>query len=278
LTLIAESNRTKLPTLGISLKGKYQNYNVFENGDKIFDAKIFYTSGALYLYKPFLEWFNLGLGLQEEYYQGDIYKKKDIYPIVSTDPNTFLTNAYSYLSFDNMDDFYFPRKGTNIYAEFSLTADFKKNNNLSPAFLFKMRNVIPVWHKTALLFDFYHRALFNPDFPQPKATLVGGEPYSQYFSYHLPFVGLSAVNIADRYTFIGLVGLRRQVSDSQYFSVLLNCLKQTNDMALLNANNIILGGGIKYGLRTFVGPMDMTLGYSGSTRKPTFSANFGYWF
>jgi NTE family protein len=278
LTLIAESNRTKLPTLGISLKGKYQNYNVFENGDKIFDAKIFYTSGALYLYKPFLEWFNLGLGLQEEYYQGDIYKKKDIYPIVSTDPNTFLTNAYSYLSFDNMDDFYFPRKGTNIYAEFSLTADFKMNNNLSPAFLFKMRNVVPVWHKTALLFDFYHRALFNPDFPQPKATLVGGEPYSQYFSYHLPFVGLSSVNIADRYTFISLVGLRRQVSDSQYFSVLLNCLKQTNDIALFNDNNMIFGGGIKYGLKTFVGPMDMTLGYSGSTRKPTFSANFGYWF
>ena len=278
LTLIAESNRTKLPTLGISLKGKYQNYNVFENGDKIFDAKIFYTSGALYLYKPFLEWFNLGLGLQEEYYQGDIYKKKDIYPIASTDPNTFLTNAYSYLSFDNMDDFYFPRKGTNIYAEFSLTADFKTNNNLSPAFLFKMRNVVPVWHKTALIFDFYHRALFNADFPQPKITLVGGEPYSQYFSYHLPFVGLTAVNIAERYTFIGLVGLRRQVSASQYFSVLLNCLKQTNDMAFFNDNKMIFGGGIKYGLKTFVGPMDVTLGYSGSTGKPTFSANFGYWF
>jgi len=278
LTLIAESNRTKLPTLGISLKGKYQNYNVFENGDKIFDAKIFYTSSALYLYKSFLEWFNLGLGLQEEYYQGDIFRKKDIYPIVSTDPNTFLTNAYSYLSFDNMDDFYFPRKGTNIYAEFSLTADFKKNNNLSPAFLFKMRNVIPVWQKTALLLDFYSRSLFNSDFSQPKITLVGGEPYSQYFNYHLPFMGIAAVNIAERFTYIGLIGLRVQVSSSQYFSVLFNGLKQTNYMEFFNDNKMIFGGGIKYGLQTFVGPMDLTLGYSGSTAKPTFSANFGYWF
>ena len=40
----------------------------------------------------------------------------------------------------------------------------------------------------------------------------------------------------------------------------------------------IYGGGIRYSLKTILGPQNMTLGYSGSMDKPTFSANFGYWF
>ena len=107
-------------------------------------------------------------------------------------------------------------------------------------------------------------------------TLVGGEPYSQYFNYHLPFVGLSAVNLKGRFANIGLIGLRFKVADSQYVSVLFNSLWSTNDMAL--GKDLIFGAGIKYSMKTLLGPLDMTLGYSNSTEKPTFSGNFGYWF
>ncbi len=278
LSIMAETNKTNLPTFGINIKGKYQNYNIFNNGTKAFEANIFYTSGALYLYQPFLNRFNLGIGLQEEYYRGDIFKKNDDYPITSGKTNTLLTNAFSYLSFDNMDDFYFPGKGTNLYAEFSLMTDFKSTSKITPALLFKIRNVIPVSKNAALLLNLYGRALYNSDFPRCKMTFIGGEPYSQYFNYHLPFVGLSAVNMADRFVYIGLIGLRIRISDSQYVSLLFNGLRQTNDMAIWDDANVIFGGGIKYALKTFLGPLDMTLGYSGSTNKPTFSASFGYWF
>jgi len=276
LSIMAETNKTNLPTFGINIKGKYQNYNIFSNGTKIFKANIFYTSGALYLYQPFLNRFNLGIGLQEEYFHGDIFKKNDDYPISSGKTNLLITNAFSYLSFDNMDDFYFPRKGTNLYAEFSLITDFKSTSEITPALLIKMRNVFPLSKNSALLFDVYGRAIYNSDFPLPKMTFIGGEPYSQYFNYHLPFVGLSAVNMADRFAYIALIGLRVKVADSQYVSVLMNGLYQTNDMAM--GKEMIFGGGIKYTLKTLFGPLDMILGYSGSTEKPTFSANFGYWF
>jgi len=175
-----------------------------------------------------------------------------------------------------MDDFYFPRKGTNLYAEFSLVSDLKPTSKISPVLLFKMHNVLPVSKSTSLLLDLYGRTLYNSDFPTTKMTLVGGEPYSQYFNYHLPFVGLSAVNITERFVYIGLIGLRAKITDSQYVSLLLNGLWQTNDMAV--AKDMIFGTGIKYSMKTLFGPLDMTLGYSGTTEKPTFSANFGYWF
>ena len=276
LSILAETNKTNLPTFGINIKGKYQNYSIFNKGTKIFKANIFYTSGALYLYQPFLNRFNLGIGVQEEYFGGDIFKKNDDYPITSGKTNVLITNAFSYLSFDNMDDFYFPKKGTNLYAEFSLMTDFKSTSQITPVLLFKMRNVVPVSKNTAFLLDVYGRAIYNYDFPLPKMTFIGGEPYSQYFNYHLPFVGLSAVNMADRFAYIGLIGLRVKVADSQYVSLLINGLYQTNDMAL--GKEMIFGGGIKYALKTLFGPLDMTVGYSGSTEKPTLSANFGYWF
>jgi len=278
LSIVAETNKTNLPTIGLSLKGKYQNYNIFDMGNKVFEANIFSSSGGIYLYQPFLKRFNFGIGIQEEYYHGDLFSKNENYPTVTGNMDIFMTNAYSYLSFDNMDDYYFPTKGTNMYAEFSLLADFEKIGNPNPAALFKMKNVIPLAPKTTLLIDLYARALYNANTPQTKTTLVGGEPYSQYFNYHLPFVGLPAVSIAERFAYIGLIGLRFQVASSQYISVLFNGLRQSSNELIWQDASMIYGGGIRYSLKTMLGPLDMTLGYSGSTDKPTFSANFGYWF
>jgi len=278
LSLVAESNRTNFPTLGVNLEGKYQNFNVFDKGDKVFKANLFYSSGTFYMYQPFLKQFNMGFGIQEEYYYGDIFGKNNSSPIVSNKINQFLTNAYSFLSFDNMDDYYFPSKGTNLYAEFSIISELKNSSKINPVLLYKIRNVIPLSQKTALLFDLFGRALYNSDYPATKATMVGGEPYSQYFNYHLPFIGLSAVNIADRFVNIGLIGFRFNFANSQYFSILFNAMAQGNKSMGLKDVNTIYGGGIKYASKTFLGPLDVTLGYSGSTDKPSFSANFGYWF
>lgn len=277
LNLVAETNKTNLPTLGINLKGKYQNYNIFDNGNKILEANVFYTSGSVYFYKPFIHHLDLGMGIQEEYFHGDIFSK-EISLVTASKTDFFLTNAYFYLSFDSMDDFYFPTKGTNLYAEFSLMADFKRTNEISPVALFKMKNVIPLDENASLLFDLYGRALFNSDFTVTRNTLVGGESYSQYFNYHFPFVGLPAVSVTERYTYISLIGLRIKMAKSQYVSFLLNGMWQDTDAIFGGGVKAIYGGGIRYSIKTMLGPLDMTFGYSGSTDKPTFSANFGYWF
>ena len=105
-----------------------------------------------------------------------------------------------------MDDFYFPGKGSNLYAEFSLVSDHLATTKICPILLFRMRNVLHLSKNLSLLLDGYSRILYNSDFPTSKMTLVGGEPYSQYFNYHLPFVGLSAVNLTGRFAYIGLIG------------------------------------------------------------------------
>lgn len=277
LSFTAETNKTNLPTLGLNIKGKYQNFNLFDQGKKAFEANIFYTSASVYFYQPFVRHLELGMGLQEEYFRGDIFSKSTSVE-TSGKMDQFLANAYTYLSLDNMDDYYFPSRGTNMYAEFSLMGDFNKLTEISPVAMFKMKNVIPLDENICLLFDVYGRALFNSNAPSSRLTLVGGEPYTLYFNYHLPFVGLPAVNIAERYTYISLVGLRMKLAKSQYASVLFNGMWQDTDMIFRDNVKATFGGGFRYSIKSKLGPLDVTLGYCGDLDRPTFSANFGFWF
>jgi NTE family protein len=278
VNILVESNRTNVPTLGINVKGKYQRYDVFDDGVKLYKATVFYSSGSIYMEQPFLKNYNLGIGLQEEYYLGDVFFKNDNFPTSFSKTDVFITSAYAYLSFDNMDDYYYPDKGTNFYAEVSLNKELNKNNSINPIILFKNNNVIPIARNFAFLLNFSSRFLLSTEYPITKTTMVGGEQYSQYFNYHLPFVGLSAVNIAERYTSIGLAGLRIKLFKVQYISLLFNSMFQCNDLKSLDLGNMVYGGGIRYSMKTFLGPLDMTLGFSDSTEKHSFSVNLGYWF
>ncbi len=277
-SMMAETNKNDFPTVGAEIKGKYQNYDIYEKGDKLMNADLFYASGSIYLYQSFLRQYNLGLGLQEEYFGGDAYIKSSSFSDVSaTTVDRFNTSVFSYFLLDNMDDFYFPSRGTNLYTEFSLDADFK-NEKVNSTLLLKMKNVIPLWHNTTLLFNLYGRALLSSDYLMAKATFIGGDSYSQYFSYHLPFYGLPPVIVADRYSAIGLLGLRLKLSKSQYVSFMFNMLQQGSSPANWTKANTVYGGGIKYSMKTLFGPVDIGLGYSDLSDDLTFSANLGYWF
>ncbi|MGV8091487.1 MAG: patatin-like phospholipase family protein [Mangrovibacterium sp.] len=277
-SLLAETNKNNFPAIGMEIRGKHQNYDIYEKGTKLFNADLFYASGSIYLYQSFLRRYDIGIGIQEEYFNGDVFTKSGNSSSVSAiEIDNFNTTVYSYFSLDNMDNFYFPVKGTNLYAEFSLDPDLKAEK-VNPAFLLKMRNVIPLWHNTALLFNLYGRALFSSGYPEAKTTLIGGDSYSQYFSYHLPFYGFPPVVVAKRYTAIGLLGLRLKLSNAQYVSFMFNMLQQGNSRNDWKETNVVHGGGIKYSLKTMIGPVDVGVGYSDLNDKLTFSANLGYWF
>jgi len=278
LSVLVESNNTSFPTFGTNLKVKYLNYNLYQNQEKLSEANVFHTSTSFYVYQPFLKRNYLGIGIQEEYFHRNIFgnDNKSVLPAGKRD--AFLSSAYAYLSYDDMDDYYFPHKGTTVYSEFSFNADWAKSGDIIPAFLFKMNNVLPLHPHVAFLFNLYGRALFKEDFPDAKRTMVGGEPYSLYFNYYLPFVGLSAVNVAERYACIGLTGLRLQVSNTRYVSFLFNTMLQNTEFRPWAYSDCIYGGGIKFSQKTRLGPLDVTLGYSDRYEQPSFSANFGYWF
>jgi len=229
INFIAETNRGNFPVGGFEIKGKYQNYNIFDGGKKLYEANLFYSSAALFVYKRFNRQNLAGFGVKEEFYSGDIFSQSNT-EIINYEKNSFLTNIYGYLAVDNLDDYYFPQKGTDLYSEYSLQRLSGESNSFSHIFLFRMRNIIPVSERVVIPLNIYNRTIFSSDFPLFKGTIAGGAQYSQYFDYHIPFIGLPPVNMVERFALAGLTGLRLRVSRNHYVSFLGNALYQSNDI------------------------------------------------
>lgn len=276
LNLLAETNWHAFPDLGFEVNAKFQNYNIYDDGKKAFDADLFYTSGKIYLEQRFRT-FRTGFSVQQEYFDGDVFARDNTQTL--SDETTFLLSGASfYASFDNMDHYYFPRKGTRLYFEATYNTDLKLDGRNSPFLLLKVENVFPLSPKVAFLANVYGRGILSSNYPAIKSTLVGGELYSRYFNYHLPFTGINPVMIGERFTAIGLVGVRFRLSSSQYLSLIVNSLQQGQRYDEIVPDLAIYGGGIKYNLKTFAGPLDITVGSSDFAKKPTFAANLGLWF
>nr|WP_282189122.1 patatin-like phospholipase family protein [Maribellus sp. YY47] len=276
--IVAETNRGDFPRLGIELKGKYQEYSIYEEGKKLYSADFFYTALDCYIYKSFLNTLNLGVGIQEEYFDGDVFSRNSSSLISSIETNELITATYAYFTFDDWDDFYFPSKGTRLDVRVSAYTKTKNFSRMHPALLFKLNKIIPLKQNVAVLFDYYSRMHLTEDFPLLKTTFVGGESYSQYFDYHLPFVGLPPVTVGDRYVNIALLGVRTRINKNQYVSLLYNMMAQGEDINSLDDFETTGGGGIKYSIKTVIGPIDIEVGYAQKYEKPTFSANVGLWF
>lgn len=274
--LQAEMGRKDFQAFGFDLRGKYQNYHLYREGTRLSSAGVFGMAAGAYAYKPLRNGFHFVASFEEQYFSfKNLAAHETITPV---NGDNFLTRGALALSYDSFDDFYFPQKGTNLFTEFSVLENFRKEGRLSPLFLVRMKNAIPAGSKLVFLLDFHSRLVFSQSLPLPAVTLAGGEPWSDYFSYHLPFYGLPAATITGRFTYTGLTGARIKLSSSQYLSFLFNIMSEGNRFAPWQNGGLVTGGGIKYSRKSIIGPLELFTGYSPLTGKVVISASLGYWF
>ena len=105
LEFLTETNWHNFPDLGFAVNAKFQNYNIYDSGDKAFDADLFYTSGKIYLQQRFGT-FRTGFSVQEEYFDGDVFASNQA-ATLSDNTSFLLSGASFYLWYDNQDHFYF---------------------------------------------------------------------------------------------------------------------------------------------------------------------------
>ena len=277
LSFIAEMNRNNFPDFGFEFEGKYQNYNIYEGSHKAFEADVFYSSTGLYVHQQFGRW-RTGIEAMEEFFDGDIFKRDINNPELSNLEQYWLTSFNAFISFDDMKNYYFPESGTRLLMEFSFDSDYKSGGQSSPNLLFTLNHVDSFSKKWALLSRINMRALLNSKYPQVKGTMVGGEPYSRYFNYHFSFMGLPPVTFTERFTGIFALGSRYHFGKDQYLTFVLNMLQQGDDYNHIDLHEAVYGGGIKYSMKTFVGPLSVGLGFSNVHKAPSVSANLGLWF
>jgi len=268
------------PDIGLEIKGKEQNYDFYNKGEKLFDANVFYSSASFYSNSYHGDLWEWKTCVQQEYFHGDIFVKENfsqnVFP--TDNDNIWLTNAHTSVSFDNRNDFYFPDKGSFFFIEGELDANSKKLHTLFPTVLLRYSHILPLGQKISLLFNVNSRALFSSDNPEVKSTFLGGGQYAGFFDYHIPFLGLTPFTLADRLVCVESVEARFNLFKNHYLSLLFNALQQGDDIYQINHSMAVYGGGLKYSIKTIIGPVELGIGYSGENDGMMGSFNIGYWF
>lgn len=273
---MGEISKGKLPVIGLQLDGKYKDYDLYTDGEKTNSIDIYYGGVSLYLYQSVLKHTSFGIGVKQELFNGKIYSAVSDSNVNSVD-NTTISNIYGYCLFDNLDNFYFPTRGTELYSELSFI-ESGKPEEINPVALFKMRNIIRLNNENSLLFNLYGRTIFTEDIHEYKYNYVGGHTHELYMNNHLPFYGIPPIMPAQKFSFIGLIGLRTKISRKHYISGLANVLMHNDELLKYEKYSSILGVGLEYSYDSRVGPINLTIGYSEWLKKPTFSVNIGFWF
>jgi NTE family protein len=107
---------------------------------------------------------------------------------------------------------------------------------------------------------------------------VGGNDFELLLDNQLPFYGLLSLWPSNRFTYIGLTGLRVNIAKRHYVTLAGNYLMHNNKSHRLDEFSTITGVGLTYAYKSAIGPVKLIVGYSDKFKKPTLSANVGFWF
>ncbi len=191
--------------------------------------------------------------------------------------NSRMVNFFVQLKKDNFNKIPYPTRGDK--------ADLviKEVNNFTDAGI-----------KPALILDFrYWRAFeLSPKFsiqPSAIATFAMGDsipyPYRSYIGglgfYHnnvVPFAGMDYMERASNNALIIRTDLQYRLRTNHYLTLKLNFGKSFNKFSEFDDTSTNLAGlGLTYGYASPVGPVEITLMSSTTSKKPILFVNLGYW-
>lgn len=278
LSIQLENSRGRMPSFGILLEGKYSKFNFFVDGIKSNAAEAYYAAGSLYTHKRLGYFFDFGGGIKQEYFDGKIFGETDEPILPLGNRIGFVSNFYGFLKFDNLDNYYFPTKGIEMYAEYSLINDLRLENDLGGALLVKMSHVVPFSPQITMLLNLNARALFNANTSSFKRTIIGGEDYDIYMNYHLPFIGIYRIFSVSDYAATLSAGIRFNFMKIHYLTLKGNLFFDNDNLNQISETRTLWGLGLSYKINSGFGPLELTAGFSDYYKSSTLSLNLGYWF
>lgn len=278
---LAELHYRDFPVVGLQLNGKIRRYSLYEKRKHFSSEQIYYANANGYIKVRFFNSFDTEIGYNLKYYYSDLFLAKETENRYNGNRSSLVGQPYLRLSLDTFDDFYFTSYGINVVAEGSLIDDYLADDGQTPVLYMKMKSVLPILprRRLSLMADVYVRLLIGNDAKSLyENTFVGGNEYAVYFQHHIPFYGLNAIYISNDYTSVMSGALRYRFYRINYLTLRANILYSANDFFDPTDQSYIYGFAASYGVQTLIGPLDVTLGYSGHYKKPTIGANIGYWF
>ena len=260
---------------------QYNDINIYEEGNRAYNTTYKYHLAEFGFSDVWYKNFRFGLGLRFEYYKYKdfLFKTPEISDL-KVESEHFLS-YFAQVQYNTYDKGYFPAKGSDFKAAYSLYTDnMAQYNDHAPfsALSASWASVIPITRRFAVIPSIYGRILIGRDFPYPLQNAIGGDVPGFYIPQQLPFAGVTNLELMDNTIMITSVKFRQRMGAIHYLTLTGNYgLTYSNFFDILKGKQLF-GISAGYGMDSIFGPLEISLGYSNQTDKGSCFVNLGYYF
>ena len=246
----------------------YNDFNIYEKGEKAYNVTFNHHSGEIGFTKS---WKNTRLKLGGVYqlynYDSFLYRFENE-PPTGIHKEHYLKIGTQYV-INTTDDDYFPTKGSILELEYYYAVPL---NNLK-AFHTAQAN----WN-TALSFNSRFTLIpriegryLTTENTVAEMNTLGGQERGKYFRQQIPFYGIDYFEMSRRSLVVAGIEARQRIGSKHYISGAFNVAATSDDWRHFFKNSFghnellgyhIFGGALKYDLRTFLGPVGITICFS----------------
>lgn len=188
-----------------------------------------------------------------------------------------MLNFYVQLKKDNFNKIPYPTKGEKAELLIKEVNNFTDTGNI-PAFIidFRYRQAFELSPKLSLQPSVIATFAFGDSIPYPYRSYIGGLGY--YNKNFIPFAGMDYMERASNHALILRTDLQYRLRTNHYLTLKINVGKTYNSFSQFRyASSNLAGLGLTYGYSSPIGPVEITLMGSTTSKKPMLFVNLGYW-
>lgn len=270
-----------LATMGLSYQFQYNDIDYYQKGKRSFNSEFRYHVGELSYSNVWLRNMRFNIGLRYELYDyGKFLYQQDNVSYNDVKTEHFYT-YYANLHYDSYDKAYFPNRGMNFRAGYTLYTDnFTQYDGGTPfsAVACSFEGVIPVSRRFSILPNIHGRFLIGKNIPYSKKNTMGGDILGRYLPYQLPFMGTADVELMKNSLIITGMKLRQRMGDIHYITLGVNYALSSHKIKGLFKETSMFGCSLTYGMESIIGPLEATLNYANHSDDVGLYINLGYKF
>lgn len=260
---------------------QYNDINIYNEGERAYNTTYKYHLAEFGFSDVWYRNFRFGLGLRFEYYKyKDFLFKKPELANLQVESEHFLS-YFAQVQYNTFDKSYFPAKGSDFKAAYSLYTDnMAQYNDHAPfsALSGSWSSVVPITRRFSIIPSIYGRVLIGKDIAYPLQNAIGGDVYGFYIPQQLPFAGVTNMELMDNSIMIASLKFRQRMGSIHYLTLTANYgLTDSHFFEILKGKQLY-GISAGYGMDSIFGPLEITFGYSNQTDKGSCYVNLGYYF
>lgn len=264
----ANFGKTMFGKMGFSYLYYYSDVNLYERGNKQFNAEYNQHCVDLRLSEISLKNFKFNFGVQYDYYKFNSFLYTGYEEEIDVNTGGFL-NLFALAHLETLDNSYYPKRGYSLKGSYMMINELRGYTEFNPlhALGLSFRWAHSLGRRVTLENSIYARALLGDNLSYPYLNLFGGDHIGRYAAQQIPFIGVQRPELANNLFGVLRLDLRVELWKGHYLSAIGNYGYQADGLDEVLNGEHLYGVGVKYAYDTFLGPVSLLIDYSNRTSK-----------